>query len=158
MNTLRLYAFIALATIACSCSKTENPNDAYGVQSKVYNYFDSPQKIVSRSGAEFEVHGWLIQEEGRSNEQVSLALRLLCKWLPDTPVEKQVYTTANVLVDGYRVSGSGLTHANNAGIAEDEEAGIQVFILVQPYMPVKWDKVEIQFQGATPTTLVIKNI
>jgi hypothetical protein len=159
MNTLRLYTFIALAAIACGCSKTENPNDAYGGESKQYNYFNSPQKIISRSAAEFEVFGWVMLES-ESKGRKSKTLRLLCKWPPGTPDEKQVYTPANVLVDGYNVGGyqSFLQHANTGATEEDEKAGFKIFFLAQPYMPVAWENVEIQFQGSTPTTLEINNI
>jgi len=145
--------------VGCSRSQTEEKNDPYASHFGPYNYFDIPQKIASRSGAEFEVVGWLTHKL-KNEEKEFGALRLLCRWLPETPNEKQVYTPANVLVDGYDVGGdkSRLQHANIAATEGDQKRGFQIFILVQTYMPAEWKGAEIRFQGSRPTTLQINNI
>jgi hypothetical protein len=148
-----------VAAAGCSKSKVEKKNDPYSAHFGQYNYFETPQNVTARSGAGFEVVGWLTHEL-KSKENKFMALRLLCRWPPNTPDEKQVYTPANVLIDGYNVGGdkSRLQHANITATEEDGKAGFQIFILVQTYMPAEWESIEIQFQGSTPTTLKINNI
>jgi hypothetical protein len=161
MKSLLLFALLLGITtyVGCSKSKTGEKNDPYASHFGQYNYFETPKKVTARSGAEFEIVGWLTHEL-KSNEKKFMALRLLCRWPANTPNEKQVYTPANVLVDGYNVGGdkARLQHANLASTEEDEKAGFQIFILVQIYMPMEWEKVEIQFQGLTPTLLKLNNI
>lgn len=152
-----LFCFSVL--VGCSEGGTEEKNSPYASHFGQYHYFDTPKKIIARSGAVFEVVGWLTHEL-ENKEKEFMALRLLCRWHPNTAEEKQVYTPANLLVDGFNVGGdeSRLQYANIAATEKDKKAGFRIFILVQTYMPAKWGTVDIQFQGAAPTTVKINNI
>ena len=151
--------FICLSLALTACSpKEENADNQYSGHFGDHHFFETPKKIISRSGANFQAHGWLVHEITRKEKEIRV-IRILCKWDSSVPLEERSYTPATVLVDGREpLPKSRLQHANIASHPIDDSKGLSPFILVQENIPAEWNQLEVHFQGSTPSTLEIQNI